>query len=438
MSLLKELNIPSRAVLLQSEGRKSLSKSLPSPQLFDHAIVQVTMGGKAFYLDPTRLGQYGKLDRLGQVHGRSLALLVAPEARQLSTIVSANASELIANEVTETASLPKFGGDGQLRVTQTSRGVAAERWRLFHQQYTPEQTTKSFADTMQSRYPGASALGAPTFQDDRVNNVVTTTTVYNVPNLAVDREGFWVVRFVPSNMRGALVPSPSATRITPLHLRAFPLDASYSFEIKFPDQVRVISDPRAQTVQNKHFTFTATSAFRGNVAKSTVHMRVLADRVEPALLAKYTEDMRAIARIATGTFAIPKSAIKGPASTVAVNKDFAKVLRDRLQETISKTTDAIKSGKLSGDDLANSYCLRSDAHTNLGSLKDALADANQALKVTPNSSSAFYCRGNVHFAMGEFDKSAADFSKAIALGGTEAKIFHQRMNRKILLTGSQN
>jgi len=190
MSLLKELNIRSRAVLLQSEGRKSLSKSLPSPQLFDHAIVQVTMGGKAFYLDPTRLGQYGKLDRLGQVHGRSLALLVAPEARQLSTIVSANASELIANEVTETASLPKFGGDGQLRVTQTSRGVAAERWRLFHQQYTPEQTTKSFADTMQSRYPGASALGAPTFQDDRVNNVVTTTTVYNVPNLPLTGKVF--------------------------------------------------------------------------------------------------------------------------------------------------------------------------------------------------------------------------------------------------------
>jgi transglutaminase-like putative cysteine protease len=92
MSLLKELNIPSRAVLLQSKGRKSLSKSLPSPQLFDHAIVQVTIGGKAFYLDPTRLGQYGKLDRLGQVHEGSLALLVAPEAQQLSTIVSANVS----------------------------------------------------------------------------------------------------------------------------------------------------------------------------------------------------------------------------------------------------------------------------------------------------------------------------------------------------------
>jgi lipoprotein NlpI len=426
MSLLKELNIPSRAVLLKSEGRKAIGKSLPSPQAFDHAIVQVTLDGRSFYLDPARLGQFGKLDRLGQVHEGSLALVIAPGTRQLSTIASANVTELVASEVTETASLPKFGADGQLRLTQTWRGVAAERWRLFHQQYTPEQTTKTMLDTVQSRYPGATAVGAPTLQDDRVNNVVTTTTVYNVPNLAVDRDGVWIVRFVPTNMRGALIPSPSATRTTPLHLRAFPLEASYTFEITFPDQVRVISDPRAQTVQNKHFTFSGSTAFRGNVAKSTFHMRVLADRVEPALLAKYTEDTRTIARISPGTITVPKSAIKGPSATATAKNDFAQVLRDRLQETISKTTEAIKSGKLAGNDLVNSYCLRSDAHTNLGSLKDALTDANEALKVAPNSSSALYCRGNVHFAAGEFDKSTADFSKAIALGGTEAKIFHQR------------
>lgn len=426
MSLLKELNIPSRAVLLQSEGRKSLGKSLPSPQLFDHAIVQVTLDGRAFYLDPTLLGQHGKLDRLGQIHEGSQALVVAPETRQLATIASTNASELMVSEVSEIASLAKFGGDGQLRVTQISRGVGAERWRLFHQQYAREQIIKSLADAMQSRYPGASVIGDPTFQDDRVNNVLSTTTVYNVPNLAVDREGYWLVRFAPTNMRGTLVPSPSAARTTPLFLPAFPLDARYSFEIKFPDQVRVISDPRAQTVQNKHFTFAATSAFRGNVAKSTVHMRILADRVEPAQLTKYAEDMRAVGRIGTGVIAVPKAAIKGPSAAVAAKKDFAQVLRDRLQETIKKTTEAIKSGKLTGSDLADSYCMRSGAYSNLGSAKDALADANEALKVAPNSPSAFYCRGYVHFGAGEFDKSAADFSKAIALGGTEPKTFHQR------------
>jgi lipoprotein NlpI len=426
MSLLKELNIPSRAVLLQTEGRKSLSKSLPSPQLFDHAIVQVTLNGRAFYLDPTLLGQHGKLDRLGQVHEGSLALLVGTDTRGLSTIMSPNASELIVSEVSEVASLPKFGGEAQLRVTQIWRGVVAERWRLFHQQFAPEQVTKSVAEVMQTRYPGASIEGTPIFQDDRVNNVMTITTVYKVPNLAADRDGYWVVRFSPTNMKGSLTSSASATRAAPLYLPAFPLDARYSFEIRLPDEVRVISDPRAETVQNKHFTFAAASAFRGNVAKNTLHLRISADRVEPAQLAKYAEDVRTVGRVGAGIIAIPKAAIKAPTAAAAGKVDFTKVLRDRLQETISKTTEAIKSGKLAGADLASSYCLRSHAYSDLGSLKEAMADAQEGLKLAPNSPDSYFCRAYVHFGAGEFDKSVADYSKAISLGGTDPKIFHQR------------
>jgi lipoprotein NlpI len=425
MSLLKELNIPSRAVLLQSQGRKSLGKSLPSPQLFDHAIVQVTLNGKAFYLDPTILGQHGKLDRLGQIHEGSQVLLIAPDTRQLSTIISANAPELIVSEVSEVASLPKFAGEAQLRVTQIWRGVVAEHWRLYHQRYAPEQITKSVADAMQTRYPGASIEGAPAFQDDRINNVMTITTVYKVPNLAVDRDGYWLVRFSPTNMKGSLASSGSATRTAPLYLPAFPLDARYSFEIRRPDEVRVISDPRAQTVQNKHFMLAATSAFRGNIAKNTMHLRITADRVEPAQLAKYAEDMRTVGRVGAGLIAIPKAAIK-PIAAVAGKVDFTKVLRDRLQETIGKTTEAIKSGKLAGADLASSYCLRSHAYSDLGSLKEAMADAQEGLKLAPNSPDSFFCRAYVHFGAGEFDKSAADYSKAISLGGTDPKIFHQR------------
>ena len=426
ISLLKELNIPSRAVLLQSQGRKTLSKSLPSPQLFDHVIVQVTLNGRAFYLDPTLLGQHGKLDRLGQIHEASLALPVAPETRQLSTIASTNASELIVSEVSEIASLPKFGGDGQLRATQIWRGVAAERWRLFYEQFARDQIIKSLADAMQSRYPGASVVGEPTFQDDRVNNVMSITTVYAVPNLAADREGYWLVRFTPPNMKGSLPSSPSAARTAPLYLPAYPLDARYSFEIKFPDEVRVISDPRAQTVQGKQFVFTATSAFRGNVAKSTIHLRLLADRVEPAQLTKYAEDMRAVGRIGTGLVAVRKAALKVPSAGAAPKKNFTQVLRDRHQETVNKTTEAIKSGKLAGADLASSYCMRSRAYSDLDSFKEALADAQEGLKLAPNSPDSLFCRAYVHFGAGEFDKSVADYSRAIALGGTDPKTFHQR------------
>ncbi len=51
---------------------------LPSPLTFDHAIVQVKFGNKAYYLDATRLGQHGRLDRMGQTYEDSEGLVVAP------------------------------------------------------------------------------------------------------------------------------------------------------------------------------------------------------------------------------------------------------------------------------------------------------------------------------------------------------------------------
>jgi hypothetical protein len=57
-------------VLVAIGMRKGLDNVLPSPELFNHAIVQVTVNGKVFYLDPTLLGQHGRLERMGQIHAR--------------------------------------------------------------------------------------------------------------------------------------------------------------------------------------------------------------------------------------------------------------------------------------------------------------------------------------------------------------------------------
>jgi lipoprotein NlpI len=55
-----------------------------------------------------------------------------------------------------------------------------------------------------------------------------------------------------------------------------------------------------------------------------------------------------------------------------------------------------------------------------------LADANEALKLTPNSSDSLRCRAYVHFATGEFEKAIVDYSKSITLGATDAKVVQER------------
>jgi lipoprotein NlpI len=426
MTLLEALAIESKPVMVAIGRRKGLENTLPSPELFNHAIVQVTVKGKVFYLDPTRLGQHGRMERMGQIHEGTQVLVVAPETRQLSTIASVNARDLVRSEVIETATLPKLNADGQLQIRQVWRGAMAEGLRVLQQHLAPDELVKSVGDPIETRYPGAKLAGEPNIQDDRTDNVFSMIAQYSVPKLAVERGAYWLVRFSPANMIGVLAPPPSPTRTIPLQLPLFPYDARYTFEVNFPSEVNVISLPRASTVGGKYFNYAVRSSFRGNNSKTVMELSTFADQVETSDFKKYTEDMQSVDNIAIGVVVVPKTTIRAVKSAAAVKKDVAQTVRDQLQETIDKTTLAIRSGKLTGADLAGAYCLRSNARTDLGVAEDALADANEALKLTPNSSDSLRCRAYAYFAAGEFEKAIADYSKSIILGATDAKVLQQR------------
>lgn len=423
LTLLKALGIEAKPVLLDIGRRRRLDTILPGPQLFDHAIVQVTLDGSVFYLDPTRLGQHGKLGQMGQVHENAQVLVVGPKGAQLSTIASPNVRELSHSEWLETAALPKFGESAQLRIQQVWRGVVAEAVRFYYERTPRDQIARRMGTVLEQRYPGSTIVGEPDIQDDRLNNSVSVTASYTVPKLATEHDGNWVLRFLPGNMKGALIPPPSSARAVPLFVPTFPFDAKYVFEAKLPEDVSVVADPRASTVKSKYFNYTVTSSFRGNAFKTSIELSNLAGQVEVADLQKYGEDVRAAGSIPAGIIVIPKNAMKPARSAAKAKKDFAQTLRDRLQETIDKTTQTIKSGKLTGSDLAATYCLRSSSRSSLGELDAAISDATEAMKLNAESVS---CRANTYFEAGEFEKSAADYSKAIALGATSPRYFHLR------------
>ncbi len=424
ITLLKELGIQSEPVLLDVARRKGLDKFLPSPQLFDHVIVRAAVDGKVFYLDPTRLGQHGRLERMGQAHEGAQVLVIAPGMRQLSTIVSPNVTDLVRNERVETATLPKLSPEGTLQTRQTWNGVAAESLRVAREHWTRAQFDKLMGDEMEPRYPGAKLAAEPSLEDDRVNNILLISAAYNVPNLAIERDGNWLIRYSPINLRSALISAPSATRTAPLAVRGFPFEARYAFEAKLPEEVSGNSDPRAATIEDKQFTYTVTSSFRGNVYKSVIDLKTNADRVEPADLQKYGDDLREIDNITKPFVLVTKDLIKSAAG--ADTNAFAQNLRDHLQNLVERISKAIDSGKLTGTDLANAYCARSGEYMVLGRKDDAFRDIGEALKLDPDSPTVLACRASAYFNAGEFGKSIADYSKAVSLGETIPEIFRDR------------
>jgi tetratricopeptide (TPR) repeat protein len=76
------------------------------------------------------------------------------------------------------------------------------------------------------------------------------------------------------------------------------------------------------------------------------------------------------------------------------------------------------------------YALRSVADAQTGSMEQAKANAEKALRLlkTPSNDSEFYARGLAHDVLGNYDGAIADFDKALQLDPRRAAIYASRGN----------
>ncbi len=322
--------------------------------------------------------------------------------------------------------MPKLGPDGQLEVTQVFNGVTAEVLRVIYRTVTHDQVNQSLTNNMARRYPGAQLVGEPKVVDDTQNNVMTMESHYQIPKLLEERNGNWLLRFRASNFAGLFQLPSTLKRTAPVFIPGFPEEVAYSFEAHFPDDVSAVRDPQTQSVRNKYFAFTVSSSFRGSLAKTTLNLKTLANRIEARDVPSFDEDLRKVNNIPeNGLILIAKQDVRASGLFVA-SKSFKQTIHDRLQDNIKRISVAIDAGKLSGGDLINAYCERSNAYGDLDQLADAQRDAAAAIKLDPNSGMALRCRGGAYYSAGDFQRSVTDFSRAVSLGETSAETYYSR------------
>src|SRR5229473_3019870 len=86
----------------------------------------------------------------------------------------------------------------------------------------------------------------------------------------------------------------------------------------------------------------------------------------------------------------------------------------------------IEQNKLSQGDRAIAYAMRGTAHWRQRDFDEAIADANEAIKINPNLAAAYGTRGAAHGNKGEDDQALADDSKAIELDPNNAPAYSNR------------
>jgi lipoprotein NlpI len=416
VTLLRELGIEARPVLVSSRFMRAPARMLPNPEIFDHVVAQVRIGDAPYYLDATRIGQRGRLERMGAVLPGASGLVVAPGTRELVELGTPHALETATNELREEFSLDTLGGDGRLVARQVWHGHTAEVLRLMLGRLTPEQRRKEAASPYDRRYPGIRLDGEPVLLDDPERNTLTLESRFVVPALAKEFSGDYIMRFFPNNVAGVISLPQKMDRNFPAVVAGVPYRARYEMTMRWPDVVSSIMDPSTQRVATDFFQAEVHRTFRGNVATMTLTYSPRVETVVPKDLPRLMEELRRLERTIGGFVAVDRTQIRNTGFLGLNRPSAGEAMASRLDKVIERTGQTLADGRLSGDDLAETLCDRAEALADRGRPAEGLKDAAEAVRVAPELGRAWHCRGNVHFAAADFARAVADFTKGMSLG----------------------
>ncbi|MBX3653366.1 MAG: DUF3857 domain-containing protein [Ramlibacter sp.] len=425
IQLLQAMGIEARPVLVSAQSFRGVSRSLASPYVFDHAIVRAVVDGQVYFLDPTRRGQWGPLATMGQVWENAEVLPVDPKASAFEIVSLPSPAARRRNDLSEKITIPKFGGDAEFLVQHKYAGYEAETFRELFTSIPASTLEKGSLETYERRYPGIQHVAPPVVKDDRVNNVLTLELHMKAPKTAPSVGPGWVLRYAASNFQGLLAMPPSANRSQPYAMPPAGVN-TYSMEVEFPPEVAKVADPETRSVRDEAFEFTMSRSFRGNRAATSYELVLPGKPVEASRISAFMATLRKAYDLDKGLYVVERDDVKASGFLGIGAKTLQDMMASRLMDRIDKVTKGINSGRLTGDDLAEAYCDRAEALSDLGKPAEGLKDADQAVKTSPNFARAYSCRGTINFAGGDFAKSVSDLSQAISLAPEEARTYYQR------------
>jgi len=443
VSMLRELGIEAYPVLVSTGQRIGLTRMLPSPLLFDHAIVRAVVNGKEYYFDPTRQGQYGPLNRMGQVHGGAEVLPIAEPTKALAVIGPVPQGSDLRSVRIERVVVKAMDKPVEMVVQSQYDGVGAEYGRVAFAGMNKEQIHKMYDGVLGERYPESTMIGEPEIRDDRMQNKLVVETRYRINNFFEKQTDGWVLRYLPSNMTGMFHVPGNAARQFPLSLPRGPGTSSYELSVELPDLFDGRYKDAANDYKSTAFNLNEAFSFKGRTASAKVLMQLNADRVPNTGVVEFLAGLKKFNGVLNGYFNIRKTDLKTAAIAappVPTTKPAAqptslpiaavsnlprptRSLREQLEANLAATTRLIADADQLGQDAADPLCERGLVRAYLGKEAEAIDDGARAVRVRAQSGEVWKCRADIYFVAGKFKEGESDFSRAIARGSDTASAY---------------
>lgn len=289
VTMLESLGIEARPALVNTE--RSISTAVAaSPHVFNHVLVRATLGGKTYWIDPTRAPQKGDLAHLYQAD-YGLALVLDKASRDLVRMATpANARTAIR---TVFDSRKGFDAPVGYTIVTTVQGAAAENMRAQIASRGLADKQMDYLNYYARTYPGIAVAAPLVIKDDETNNTIVLTESYTIADFWPRQKGRKRREaYIDSAEIDAKFSAPKAVnRIAPLRLN-FPEEIDEVTEVKLPEEWDIAE--KNSTVSDAAFTYVNKvmpgADRRSMVVANTYTAR--ADRVAPGAMAAYAANMR--------------------------------------------------------------------------------------------------------------------------------------------------
>jgi hypothetical protein len=293
VTILRALGIEAWPALVNTRLRQTVPELHPSATVFDHAVAQVNLDGRSYWLDATANYQRGPLAvRSWPYYG--YGLVVRPGATALTAIAPSPA--LPGTTVTEYIRLGRLDQASELKVVTVAQGLDAEQLRERYATTARYEIEQSNLDYYARFFPDIEQTAPLLYADNEQQNQIEVDEFYTVQNIWSRQPGttFIHCRIHPANVETAMTPPAISLRTMPLGV-SYPEHHIFHAEVMVP--VAAIIKPDDQTIENPAFYFHRTVAIAQGKLFLEYEYRSLADAVPPEAVPAYVRQLDSAAEL---------------------------------------------------------------------------------------------------------------------------------------------
>jgi TPR repeat protein/transglutaminase-like putative cysteine protease len=414
VSLLAQLGIEAKPVLVNASAPKIPGKVIASPTSFDHAIVRIELDGAVYFVDPTRTGQKGLLTRLPPVLPGAMGLLVAADTQALLALPE-DAAQFPLTEYIENIAIPSFDGDATLESRMIFRADYADWARRRYPTMSAAMLKKELLARYEKGYPGVKLMQTPKLVDDADGGRFEVVAQYSLPKPVIKEDGHYSIEYDSQIMEDTITIPAKVVRNFPYRLPQGKFRGRYRLSILWPAVVRAADVPVMRSIDNPFFFVSEEYTLRGNLVSYLLDYRLKGEQVDADAMPELSTQTKKLNPFASGRWRVTDANLALPLALGYSYRTFESVVD---AQAIIEASEQMAKLKESEVDMAE-LCPLALRAVQLGEIAtpsvaaDLAALPAQLAKI--DKPGARRCRARVLFAAGRFAESIPLFQAESAL-----------------------